>query len=154
MPVHDSCAAQHMPAGHPCSAPWVRRVGVVSQRVLWISLYQQRRWRSRMPEFRGFRRIRGFCHSTDVAKHSHYRESRKASRQVGGLHPTHRSSALAVEGVLMSSTLGEPAPATPLLGAAGLGVLLEAMPDALVGADRAGVICLINHHAAARLGYD
>jgi hypothetical protein len=32
----------------------------------------------------------------------------------------------------MSSTLGEPAPATPLLGAAGLGVLLEAMPDARV----------------------
>ena len=42
----------------------------------------------------------------------------------------------------MSSTLGGPAPATPLLGAVGFGVLLEAMPDALVGVDRAGVICL------------
>jgi PAS domain S-box-containing protein len=59
-----------------------------------------------------------------------------------------------VEGVLMSSTLGEPAPATPLLGAVGLGVLLEAMPDPLVGVDRAGVICLVNRQAEALFGYD
>ena len=54
----------------------------------------------------------------------------------------------------MSSTVGEPAPATPLLGAVGLGVLLEAMPDALVGVDRAGVIRFVNHRAEALFGYD
>jgi len=54
----------------------------------------------------------------------------------------------------MSSTVGEPAPATPLLGAVGFGVLLEAMPDALVGVDRAGVICLVNRQAEALFGYD
>ena len=54
----------------------------------------------------------------------------------------------------MSSTLGGPAPATPLLGAVGFGVLLEAMPDALVGVDRAGVICLVNRQAEALFGYD
>jgi hypothetical protein len=42
---------------------------------------KQLRWRSRMPEFRWFR------HSSDVVERRHYRESRKASRQVGGLHP-------------------------------------------------------------------
>jgi PAS domain S-box-containing protein len=54
----------------------------------------------------------------------------------------------------MPSTLGEPAPATPFLGAVGFGVLLEAMPDALVGVDRAGVICLVNRQAEALFGYD
>lgn len=38
----------------------------------------------------------------------------------------------------MSSTVGEPASATPLSGAVGFRALLEAMPDALVGLDRRG----------------
>src|SRR5665647_190108 len=50
--------------------------------------------------------------------------------------------------------VGEPAPTTPLLGVVGFGVLLEAMPDALVGVDRAGVIRFVNHRAAALFGYD
>jgi|GEM_PF-5960925 len=54
----------------------------------------------------------------------------------------------------MSSTVGEAAPATPLPGAVGLGVLLEAMPDALIGVDRAGVICLVNRQLEALFGYD
>jgi diguanylate cyclase (GGDEF)-like protein/PAS domain S-box-containing protein len=54
----------------------------------------------------------------------------------------------------MGSTAGEPAPTTPLLGAVGFGVLFEAMPDALVGVDRTGVICLVNRRAEALFGYD
>ncbi|HEY8882328.1 MAG TPA: PAS domain S-box protein [Dermatophilaceae bacterium] len=54
----------------------------------------------------------------------------------------------------MPSTGGGPAPTTPLPGAVGFGVLLEAMPDALVGVDRTGVICLVNRQAEALFGYD
>jgi diguanylate cyclase (GGDEF)-like protein/PAS domain S-box-containing protein len=54
----------------------------------------------------------------------------------------------------MPATAGEPAPTTPLLGAEGLGVLFEAMPDALIGVDRTGVIRVVNRQAEALFGYD
>ncbi len=54
----------------------------------------------------------------------------------------------------MSLTVDEPAPTTPLPAGVGFGVLLEAMPDALLGVDRAGVIRFVNHQAETLFGYD
>jgi diguanylate cyclase (GGDEF)-like protein/PAS domain S-box-containing protein len=56
----------------------------------------------------------------------------------------------------MLSTRGEPtsAGAAPVLPAASIWGLLDAVPDAVVGVDRAGVIRFVNGHTESLFGYD